>query len=281
MRRLTCILQVKRRIGASGGGCEARRRRGGRPCRSPRLDRGADAARDRTRRRSPRRSARPGCAPSGMSPSPGTSRCDVRGVPTLKSLTCTSADAIDRRRGSSCSRPRSAQHALSSMHTPMSSGAPGRSRRCNVCTNPTSTRNELVCSMRERNPASLRLRERPARARPRAASAASSQVERRERSGREHDAFGAPTAAAVSIECTSGACCFGPTRRVGEFERTEPDQVGDRAGHRADRVDHELACPRPIRSVRAWRPTRRPYAMPWRAQNSRSSSSARPNVEMR
>ena len=210
-----------------------------------------------------------------MSPSPGTSRCDDAIVPTLKSLTCTRRMRSTPARIVSAS-PRSAQHAFSSMHTPVSSRRARSIASRSVCTNPTSTRSEFVCSIANGNLALARdlehglqrVLERVGRLFPR---------ERRERAGREHHALGADGDRGVE-GVQQALLLLRPLRRIGEVERTEPDEVGD-AQAAGDGVGDEPGSFDPAE----------PFELRDRhadgvdvvpAQNARSSSSARLNVEI-
>ena len=86
--------RAERRAGQAPSSVQQRAERGRRRAaprrRSPRRRSRRRSARGRRRPRSRRRARSPRMRAIGMSPSPGTSRCDDATVPTLKSLTCTS-----------------------------------------------------------------------------------------------------------------------------------------------------------------------------------------------
>ena len=173
-----------------------------------------------------------------MSPSPGTSRCDDATVPTAKSLTCTS------RMRSTPSRIVALERALGPArvdlhaHAVRRGGGRGRPRRVRVCTKPTSTRSELVCSI--------------ANGMPRVAASASTGAQRglervggllpgqrRERAGREHEALGADVrppcrgrarAAPVAAASSPGSARWNGPRPM-RFVTAQPaHRVGDQLG---------------------------------------------------
>ena len=211
----------------------------------------------------------------GMSPSPGTNRCDDATVPTLKSLTCT------RRMQSTPSaivaaRSRSAQQALSSMHTPVPSRRARSIASRNVCTKPTSTRSELVCSIANSTSLARACCSTGARARS-SASAASSHV--RGANGPVVNTMrSAPTATAVSIERTRRSRCA--SHCSGCASRNGPRPI------------RSTTCnPRATAAVTSSAPFSHPYAssfatetparsIPCAAQKSRSSGSDNRNVQI-
>ena len=156
-----------------------------------------------------------------MSPSPGTSRCDDATVPTLKSLTCTSRIRSMPARTVSASA-RSAQHALSSMHTPVSSRRARSIASRNVCTKPTSTRNEFVCSIAKSIPRGARLDEH---GRERCFQRVGGLFPRegRERTRREHDRSAHRPRRAVSMERTRRSRCV--FQRLGSARWNGPSPI--------------------------------------------------------
>ena len=169
-----------------------------------------------------------------MSPSPGTSRCDDATVPTLEVADLHEPDAIDAvadRRA----RSRSAQHALTSMHTPVSSRRARSIASRSVCTNPTSTRNEFVCSIANVDAVRACASASTGASAAASASAASSHV-----SGANgpvvNTMHGTPSATAVVDRAHEPLALRVPPFGLGEVERAEPDEVGDAQAARRPRA---------------------------------------------
>ena len=238
------------------------------PRRSPRRRSRRRSARGRTRRRSPASSTTPRIRAIGMSPSPGTSRCDDATVPTLKSLTCTS------RMRSMPSRIVALERALGPArvdlhaHARRRAGARGRSRPSGCA----RTRRRRAASSCARSRTGCRaLAPAPARARAPSSRRVGGLLprQRRERAGGEHQALGADRGRGVE-RVHEPVLLLRPARRVGEVERAEADEVRDAQPARRPRPDtSRVPASQPKRSSFATdTPT---VPMSCRSQNARSS----------
>ena len=174
---------------------------------------------------------------NGMSPSPGTSRCDDATVPTLKSLTCTSrmrsTPSVIVRREITFGPARVHLHAHAGVEAAREVDGVAQGVH-----EPDVDAQRVRVLDRERRRPRLRASASTGASAASNASAASSQV-----SGTNGPVVntirGAPTARAVAIDRTSRSCCCSQRFGSRELERAESDEVGDLQAV-VDRALHEL-----------------------------------------